>query len=115
MDVYIVRADIYCAKCAERMKADNPQGAGLHGSNWQFEDSDYWPQGPYANGGGEADSPQHCGACGLFLENPLTYYGMAYAREVMIRNAQSDVTHLWAQFYGIDIEAETRARLASAR
>lgn len=25
-------------------------------------DSGEWPKGPYGNGGGEANSPQHCGA-----------------------------------------------------
>jgi hypothetical protein len=30
-------------------------------------DSDDLPKGPYAQGGGEADTPQHCEGCGQFL------------------------------------------------
>ena len=39
-------------------------------------DSDDLPKGPYSNGGGEADTPQHCDGCGAFLENPLTGDGV---------------------------------------
>jgi hypothetical protein len=34
-------------------------------------DSDKFPKGPLADGGGESDCPQHCDTCGVFLENPL--------------------------------------------
>ncbi len=46
-----------------------------------FDDSEQWPQGPYPDGGGEADCPQHCDCCGAFLENPLTDDGDSYVRE----------------------------------
>lgn len=49
-------------------------------------DSDDLPKGPYADGGGEADTPQHCDACGGFLENPLTAEGLAYVREAIERD-----------------------------
>lgn len=43
-------------------------------------DSDDLPKGPYGDGGGEADSPQHCDGCGIHLENPLTADGVEYVR-----------------------------------
>jgi hypothetical protein len=42
-------------------------------------DSDDLPKGPYADGGGEADTPQHCDDCRRFLENPLTGDGLKAA------------------------------------
>lgn len=66
-------------------------------------DSGEYPCGPYGDGGGESDTPAHCGACGEFLENSLTSDGMAYVRD----------THRdeWDSFYGIDrSEDETDPR-----
>jgi hypothetical protein len=75
MNAYIYRADLYCEKCATAIKTeiDNAPMRPL-----TYMDSEHFPQGPYPNGGGEADSPQHCGRCGLFLENPLTTDGEQY-------------------------------------
>lgn len=47
----------------------------------ESEDSDRFPQGPFPDGGGEADTPQHCDYCGVFLENPLTADGDTYVRD----------------------------------
>lgn len=62
-------------------------------------DSDKYPQGPYSDGGGEADSPRHCDHCSVFLENPLTEDGNAYvkARAWNVCNATS---RAWREFYG---------------
>lgn len=57
-------------------------------------DSDEWPKGPYPDGGGEADTPQHCAGCHEFLENPLTSDGYEYVRE----NPRDE----WDSFYEID-------------
>lgn len=46
-------------------------------------DSERYPQGPYPDGGGEADSPNHCDRCGIFLHNPLTSVGYGYVNEVL--------------------------------
>lgn len=78
VDAFVYKADIYCARCANMIKQ------GRDAVAWPSvmkEDSDYWPQGPYPNGGGEADSPQNCASCGTFLENPLTDDGDAWLRE----------------------------------
>jgi hypothetical protein len=76
MDAYIFNADIYCADCAGDMIAEcKARGIADDG------DSNTYPQGPYPNGGGEADCPQHCGSCYAFLQNPLTSDGVAYVKE----------------------------------
>lgn len=83
MNVYMFQAALLCAECGltqcgiltvhEKRPADP--------SDESSYESDEYPKGPYPNGGGEADTPQHCDACGLFLENPLTADGDDYVRE----------------------------------
>lgn len=76
MDAFILNASLICKDCAMDKKEDlgqeplDSQGDPLH-----------WPQGPYPDGGGEADSPQHCDLCGLFLQNPLTEDGEMYVSD----------------------------------
>lgn len=74
-------------------------------------DSDEYPQGPYADGGGEADCPQHCDACGVFLENPLTDEGIDYVTQTVLADQRagkkwSAALDCWAEFYGISINEE---------
>lgn len=76
MDAYIYKAALLCKRCAKIYQSD------LEVS----EDSNTYPQGPHANGGGRADCPMYCDHCGLFLENPLTIDGVATVR-AMIRAA----------------------------
>lgn len=52
MDIYHLRGELYCAKCA----TDEMEG-------------------PVSLGEGESDIPHHCGECGVFLENPITDRG----------------------------------------
>ncbi len=73
MDAYIYKAALYCEDCAGEI----PWAAIQDHPEW-CDDSDCCPQGPYPNGGGEADTPQHCDTCGVFLENPLTDDGVRY-------------------------------------
>ena len=64
-------------------------------------DSDQYPKGPYCNGGGESDCPNHCDGCKVFLENPLTQDGENYVRE------QADKGHIpdeWREFYDYLLE-----------
>lgn len=87
MKVYIFQAALLCQGCGhaaiENVKVLHPKnvpaldalGFPLDESSY---DSDQFPKGPYDNGGGEADTPQHCDHCGVFLENPLTGDGMLY-------------------------------------
>ena len=102
MDAYIYRAALWCGPClikalvAERKAApgavDMSPAEALEqivsASGFTSEsdyDSDDLPKGPYAEGGGEADAPQHCDGCGQFLRNPLTVDGLICVENV-IRN-----------------------------
>lgn len=71
-DAFAYRAALYCADCAQEIRDM------ITPSPRDRDDSEQWPQGPYPDGGGEADCPQHCDGCGLFLENPLTDDGAEY-------------------------------------
>lgn len=109
MDAYIYQADIYCTKCAESMREkivkDGDYGAG-NDPHYQYLDSNYYPQGPYPNGGGEADTPQHCGSCGLFLKNLLTEDGENYVKDSWLEYLKGErgnesVIIQWADFYDV--------------
>jgi len=94
MNVYVHDADLFCEMCGIRRKYQLTK-RGVEDSG----DSNDFPQGPYPNGGGEADTPAHCGECGIFLENPLTKDGVEYVRERIEEPAQNAVTQLWHRFY----------------
>jgi len=98
MDAYMYRAALYCVPCGNKIKAALTEPDIIH------DDSDHYPQGPYANGGGEADTPQHCDTCRCFLQNPLTLDGAIYVREQIdefVRSGSGDwnVLRLWAEHY----------------
>lgn len=79
MNAYIYQSDFYCEDCTKQIIDDWDNS--LVCPEYLREDSDHYPQGPYSDGGGEADSPQHCYSCRVFLENPLTDYGDIYVRD----------------------------------
>lgn len=89
MDAYIFQGDIYCAPCAKNIMEDRPNRRAC-------EDSDDYPQGPYADGGGEADCPSHCGNCGEFLMNPLTDEGRRY---VLAAVRAGEAPDEWRAYY----------------
>ncbi|MDX2116264.1 MAG: hypothetical protein SFZ24_11695 [Planctomycetota bacterium] len=109
MEVYVFQAALYCEDCGQAI-ADELIARGVADPG----DSDAFPQGPYPEGGGEADVPQHCdvaGHClnavrsgehavGAFLENPLTGDGRRYLAEAIATRPDSEVVRLWAEFYG---------------
>jgi hypothetical protein len=98
-DVYIYDADLLCADCGEKVKErlappDDPD------SEESFDSDDY-PQGPYGEGGGESDTPQHCGSCGMFLGNPLTKDGVDYvAMAIEGNDGDPKILEIWRDFYG---------------
>jgi len=102
MDTYMYRAALYCDGDADKIMQEQ---ARLQPDRVSEDDSEYWPQGPFADGGGEADSPQHCDTCGVFLENPLTDDGREYVRNE-VSDAHGDrsddraVLTEWIDFYG---------------
>lgn len=100
-NAYLYRAALLCEACAlsirESFRAEN-RGIKF------FPHSDHYPHGPYPQGGGEADCPQHCDECGTFLENPLTDDGVAYVRNAILMHARAnsgnpEVLDLWRDFY----------------
>lgn len=102
--VYIYQADIYCSPCGEGIR----RHLDMEGKTPEFPDrestydSDSYPKGPYADGGGEADSPQHCGRCGVFLCNPLTPDGESYVLDKLADGTGNpDVLAEWAEFYNL--------------
>jgi hypothetical protein len=75
-------------------------------------DSDDLPNGPYADGGGEADTPQHCDGCRQFLQNPLTGDGLNYVEDAIrealrtkrLTGAHNDAVVEWAGFYKDELD-----------
>ena len=55
MDAYMFRAALLCTDCAEIAKIERKEYAPIDPSDESSFDSDYYPKGPYPNGGGEAD------------------------------------------------------------
>jgi hypothetical protein len=110
MNAYIYQAALYCEDCAkairERLTAApcTTLGRETFVDGQPNEDSDRWPHGPYSDGGGEADYPQHCDACGEFLENPLTSDGVDYVREMAEGNHRGNpgVVEEWLRFYDMN-------------
>lgn len=107
MRAFIYSAALYCEPCGEAIRERLPLPAGAELGNESSYDSDAYPKGPYDDGGGEADCPQHCDACGRFLENPLTPHGVAYVAEAVAeaRARSSAVVAEWRAFYADALEA----------
>ena len=80
MNAYIYQAALWCGSCTtETMRHLVHLGKAPFSledeTSYDFDD---WPKGPYPDGGGESDSPQHCAGCGVFLENDLTHDGVEW-------------------------------------
>jgi len=90
IDAFVYHADLYCEDCGRAIRKE------LKGHR-NTGDSDDYPQGPYPDGGGEADSPWHCNSgeecinameiegvkIGVWLGNPLTSEGVKYLKEML--------------------------------
>ena len=94
MEAYIYQADIYCTDCARKYS----QLQILIGEK-DTGNSDQFPQGPYENGGGESDYPQHCGNCHVFMENSLTSDGEDYVIAAAKDALGGDVAKEWKEYY----------------
>lgn len=104
-NAYIFQAAMLCEACGLARLAETST------PDMDSEESDRVPQGPYSDGGGEADSPQHCDHCQAFLENPLTGDGMDYVRECVERHQDTkrdkgEVLRTWCEFYGISMNPD---------
>lgn len=114
-DVYVYQAALVCSDCGEQI-ALQLQNAGQRDTG----DAKNFPQGPYGDGGGEADSPNHCDMhddcvnavqvpggkkIGCPFGNPLTFDGCGYvtreiAEAVTDKNAHKRaVGRLWWRIY----------------
>lgn len=99
MKAWIYRGALLCEDCGAKLRAVlDTQRIRIRGE---------YPEGPYDNGGGEADSPQHCDHCGVFLENPLTEDGIVYVQNEAWEYADTGrgnpaVLREWMMFYERD-------------
>ena len=113
MNVYIYAADIYCEDCGDNIRAILLRnGCEFDPADETSYDSDDFPKGPYPNGGGFANCPQHCGngpecinaeelfdgsKIGVWLENELSIEGREYVKEAIQEGGE--VAKLWAKYY----------------
>ena len=110
MRTYIYQAALYCETCGKKIcdSLRDEKKAPEDELDESSYDSDDFPKGPYADGGGEADTPQHCDACHAFLMNDLTSEGMKYVEEAVfnfldVGRGDIDVLRQWIKHYEISI------------
>ena len=119
MNVYIYQAELFCEECGLDIKALlNEQGKYPQNPDDETTfDSDFYPKGPYDDGGGESDCVEHCGSgdgcinaiewddgskSGCMLENPLTRDGVEHLKEAIRERNEgepNEVVDLWESFY----------------
>lgn len=100
MNVYMHQASLYCEDCAESMGGIETPILEDYIASDTGHDSDSAIIGPIANGGGEADTPQHCDSCNCHLENELTDHGMAYIMQAFAdRDGNGETLAEWFEFY----------------
>ena len=101
MKAYIYKAALLCEDCGEYTRKDlDAQGRRpADPDNESTYDSDNYPMGPIADGGGESDYPAHCAECDSFLENPITADGVDYVREQYRQCGYSDTIAQWLFHY----------------
>ncbi len=129
INAYVYRAALICEDCGRCIRADlllTGKGPKDPEDESTFDSMDF-PKGPYPDGGGESDSPQHCDmmdGCvnaewcpahgeagghkqGVFLENPLTRDGIAYVEECCLESLKDGrgcvALEVWAPFYNISL------------
>ena len=95
-------ADLHCDDCARK--------AGMH-VDGAVDGAGEAPSPVLTDEQARADTPQHCGTCGTFLENPLTDEGVAYVIEAlddhMYGGDRYAVLQTWADFYEDEIAGAT--------
>jgi hypothetical protein len=105
-DAYVFQAALLCADCAKAVMAQTqpPEGVDPANPDESLYDSSDYPKGPYPDGGGEADCPQHCDQCGVFLNNELTGDGYEYVSDSFTEymrtgRGNADVLREWKAAY----------------
>ena len=106
MNVYQYQTALYCEHCGEeiRQRLTAEGKAPANPDDEYTYDSDDFPKGPYPDGGGEADCPQHCNSCHCHLENPATGDGANYIRESILdflcsNDGAEGAIETWREFY----------------
>ena len=110
MRAYIYQGALLCEDCG--VKTQHALVSGViydpAAATINMQDSNDFPQGPYPNGGGEADLPQYCDSCNTFLENPLTDDGRRFLKRLFhaplnpgVRAEVPADIWLWAEFYEV--------------
>lgn len=106
MNVYQYQAALYCEHCGEeiRQRLTAEGKAPANPDDERTYDSDDFPKGPYGDGGGEADCPQHCDSCDCHLENPLTGDGEVYVTgkilDYLVRyDGDESTIEQWRNYY----------------
>ena len=74
IESYSADADIWCGYCALKLYPDLDEQEDNEGNPVHYVLDDF------------ADTPQHCGQCGTFLENGLTDDGWQYVAETIRRD-----------------------------
>jgi hypothetical protein len=122
--VYMFQGGLYCEDCGQAIQVEiRKDGKAPEDEDDEDSfDSDDFPKGPFGDGGGEADSPQHCDSqahclnaiklpcgskIGAWLGNPLTSDGINHLTNSILedslanRNTQHSlqVAHLWSYLY----------------
>lgn len=107
--VYVYQAGLLCEMCGMACCAEIIADGRAPESRYDEStyDSDDYPKGPYT--ADEADRACHCDDCGVFLENPLTEYGLREVTETIKQDVwygKTDTIAIteWAPFYDIDVE-----------
>lgn len=120
MEVYLYQADLWCKDCGEEIREELTRRgqAPENRDDGHTYDSDEFPKGPFSDGGGGSDTPQHCaagesclnaitlkdqGKVGCWLENPVTTAGVEYIKE-HITSYPGLVTDLWREWYREELE-----------
>ena len=93
MHVYVFNAALLCEGCGDKVRAERVRPGHVN----------------------EADTPQHCEGCGVFLENPLTSDGRAYVLDSITRLHRGEggsraVLKTWAAFYGFNLSRGGQGR-----
>ena len=98
---YIYQADVYCNDCGAAVCARlaAPENVADESS---YDSDDYPKVADLENE--ESDIPEHCAACGTFLQNPLTSEGYEYVKDALTTHP-SAITFGWAEVYGFTRDA----------
>lgn len=118
-DVFIYAAELYCADCGQAIRDDMaeklPSNVPADPDAESSYDSGDYPKGPYPDGGGIADTPQHCGSCRVFLGNPLSREGLKWTAYMVraakrLKQTPSVALEQWAPFYAEELARVTESR-----